>query len=450
MPAMHRTRFAALALLMSVPAPIALAQGLPGAPAEQEAEAKTKDAAAIAVLEASADAIKATEGFGAQFRMFGEGSDLIKSTMPSMSGRLIFGTATGDEGGRRVIHMIGEARDTNDSDSYPFDFTRTADTLTWTDDDQQKIFVRRAKPEPRTMPGAARMVHLANLLEEDPFAASLEMADGATLASAQAVAGETCDVVELSIPKGSKASHTSERWFISKSDRLPRRVELVTDAGMIKFSLITELSGLSAGRQAPSLLDVRRPEGYEVDEPAQRRPGAMPATKTGTAPGNVTRETTQTATRPAERPARPANRAAPVFTFADDAGGTIDNNSQLGRVTVLYYWGTWCVPCQAVSPEISKVAEHFDGQPVDVFGLAIRERDPQAPRDLMSQKSYKHRLVLGAESTTGPFRVRVYPTIVVIDKQGNIAYKGSPNKDRTPEALGDEITDAVQDALNAS
>lgn len=443
------TRHARLGLLA---ASLCLAGGSVSAqmlnePAGQAAEpaASSIDPSARATLDAAAKAISGTPGFGAQFRMLGEGSDLIKSTMPSMSGRFTFGTVDGE----RVIHMLGEAKDTAEGDSYAFDFARSASKLAWTDDSKKTVFVRRAKPEPRTMPGAARMILVTDMLDEEPFKASLDRSETVVSEGTKNVAGVACDVVLMTFAKKTTVvSHTGERWFIAQSDGLPRRFEQITDAGMIKFSLIMEFSGVQPGVQAPAMLDVRRPEGYTIDDQtvvttdAEAKP--TPVRPARAAPGNITKEAPSTTveTRPT-----PAVRAAPAFAFTDDGGAAIDNNTQMGRVSVLYYWGTWCVPCRAVSPEISKIAERFGEQNVDVFGVAVRERDPEAARSYIADKNYKHRLVLGADQSATAFRVRVYPTVIVIDPQGNIAYTGSPGRDRSATELASEVAAAVQAAL---
>ncbi|MEM9373328.1 MAG: TlpA disulfide reductase family protein [Planctomycetota bacterium] len=411
------------------------AQPASGAP---DAAAVSIDAEARAVLDAATQALRSTPGFGAQFRMLGEGSDLIKSTMPSMSGRFVFGTAND----QRIIHMLGEAKDTADADSYAFDFVRSQSKITWTDDAAQTVFVRKAKPDPRNMPGAARMILVSDILGGDPFAAAIARSESVVSEGTETVAGVACDTVLLNFRKPSGVSHTAERWYFGQDDGLPRRFEQITDAGMIEFSLILELSQLEPGAQAPTMLDVRRPDNYRVDDQTIER------TRTGQAvrpaPGNVTRAAP---TKVSETRATPARDAAPAFAFGDDAGVSIDNNSQMGRVSVLYFWGTWCVPCRAVSPEISKLAERFGEQDVDVFGVAVRERDPAAARSYIAQKGYQHRLVLDADAAAAAFRVRVYPTVAVIDREGRIAYTGSPGRDRDAAQLASEVALAVQDAL---
>lgn len=402
-----------------------------------------------AVLQASDEAVREAEGFAARFRLIGEGSEMIRSTMPSIDGRLYFGRT--DDG--RVLHAVGEAKDRADGEARPFDVVRTTEKLTWTDHDREAISTRRATPEPRDAPTAARLLHMVSLLKDNPFADLLERAESIEYEGVRDVGGVACDVVMVRLPSAQpgqartgQGGHTAERWFIAQSDRLPRRFEQVTDAGMIRFSLVTELTGLQPGAQPAERLDVSRPEGYTVDDrTAARTEQPRTVTRAVTDAERVTEEQ-----RPAERttaPARPQNPNAPAFAFTPDRGSEVTNATQQGRVTVLYFWGTWCIPCRAVSPKISELAAKHADAPVDVFAPAIRERDPDAPRAYLSENEYKHRLVLGVDNLARTFSVRVYPTIVVIDAEGRIAYTGHPSGDRPPEKLAQEVNQAVEKAL---
>tara|TARA_R110000782_G_scaffold53205_7_gene113425 strand:- start:3140 stop:4447 length:1308 start_codon:yes stop_codon:yes gene_type:complete len=433
---MSRFHAAALAALLAVPAFVAPAFG-------QETDPE-------AVLRASAEALAETPGFAAQFRLVGEGSEMIKNTMPSMTGRLMFGK--GEDG--RVLHVLGEARDSANGPSSAFDIVRTGEKITWTDDAKRAIVTRRATPEPREMPSAARLLHLANLLDPEPYAAALARAEAVEHEGLKAVAGENCDVVLISFVKAQGANrggpgHTAERWFISAGDRLPRKLEQITDAGMLKFSLVTEMSNLRIGEQPPEMLDVRRPEDYRVDDnTVAAEPKPQPAPPSEPEPDMTAPPAQDPAARPAD-PTPPVARTprAPAFSFTPDGGSVVNNGTQNGRVTVLYFWGTWCIPCRAVSPKVSEIAARFADGAVDVFAPAIRERDAEGPRSYIADNDYKHRLVLGADALATSFKVRVYPTVIVIGPTGEIVYQAHPGPDRTADQMADQIAAAIEGAL---
>lgn len=43
-------------------------------------------------------------------------------------------------------------------------------------------------------------------------------------------------------------------------------------------------------------------------------------------------------------------------------GGTFNVSNQMGKVTVINFWGTWCGPCIAELPHFSQVAEEYQGR----------------------------------------------------------------------------------------
>ncbi|MFG0313040.1 MAG: hypothetical protein ACF8LL_02475, partial [Phycisphaerales bacterium] len=59
-------------------------------------------------------------------------------------------------------------------------------------------------------------------------------------------------------------------------------------------------------------------------------------------------------------------------------------------------------------------------------------------------------LSVNPDSISAEFKVRVYPTIVVIDRDGTIAFQRSIGKNYDAEQLVSEARDAVNDALAAS
>lgn len=415
---------AALVALLSIPALVA--------PAAAQADGRP-------VLEAAAQAVRETPGFTADFRLLGDGSEMVKASMPALSGRLAFGRPGGDP----ALRMHGVIRDRPGSEEKTFDILRTPERVTWTDDARQAVSTRPARPEPRDAPTAARLMHLSTLIDDAPFEAALTLAESVVHEGAETVGGTPCDVVLVTFPAGTDrraSGHTAERWAIGTADRLPRRLEQITDAGMVKIVLTTELTDLSVGAPPAGELDVRRPEGYATDDRAGSTPARAPA------PRAVPRPEPAAPAEPAPDP-EPSGPRAPDFRFTPEGGDEVTNATQAGRVTVLYFWGTWCIPCRAVSPEISAIAERYADRPVDVFAPAVRERDPSAARASVRDAGHAQRLVLNADRVASDFGVRIYPTVVVVGPDGALLFQGHPDAERDAAALGEAVDRAVREAL---
>lgn len=411
--------------------------------------ASAQEQSANDILDASRIAIEELSGFSAQFRMKGEGGSLFADTLPSMGGQLFFGTH--DEYGR-VIHCIGEARDQQKSPSQAIDILIAQDRYLWTDTKTQTINERPIASSTRGLPSAFPLVLINSIIADDPFAKDADNADEIKLLAQDTVADTLCDVIHIKRTKPNTRAkrsgadaYTDARWYIGVDDRLPRKVEHITDAGLVKITLLFELSNLRIIEPTQAQLDITRPEGFAFKS-------SMPKPDSAESPDQPIESDPQASSQPIalqpNQPTEPRITYAPPYAFTPDARSEeINNTTQQGRITVLYFWGSWCVPCKIASPLVSELAQRFEPDPVDVFGLAIREADPKQTRlDFASQANH-HTLVLDADALTSSFKVRVFPTIVVIDQTGEIVFQKSITKELTSEDLVAEAKAVIEAAM---
>ena len=176
---------------------------------------------------------------------------------------------------------------------------------------------------------------------------------------------------------------------------------------------------------------VRRVEPRQASGPAVRN----------ARPTSVQRGENTAAARPA-----PSRAKAPSFSVKDIDGAEVSTQTQQGRISVIYFWGTWCVPCRNYSPLISGLAETFAADPVDILAPAIRSK-PDRAAEMIREKGYRQRLLVNADEMARAFRVRVYPTIYVLDAQGGVVATESPTKGESPEAMIKRIEQLVRDEL---
>jgi len=64
-----------------------------------------------------------------------------------------------------------------------------------------------------------------------------------------------------------------------------------------------------------------------------------------------------------------AGHPAPDFTLRDINGVRRVLHAQHGRAVLLNFWGINCPPCRHEMPEIWRAAQHFQGQPVTIWGI---------------------------------------------------------------------------------
>src|SRR5271165_2397930 len=77
-----------------------------------------------------------------------------------------------------------------------------------------------------------------------------------------------------------------------------------------------------------------------------------------------------------------AAEPAPALVVPTLAGGTFDLGSLKGHPVIVNFWATWCVPCRAEMPMLSKFYTRHHGEGLEMIGVSV-----DLPRDLPKVKS---------------------------------------------------------------
>jgi thiol-disulfide isomerase/thioredoxin len=117
---------------------------------------------------------------------------------------------------------------------------------------------------------------------------------------------------------------------------------------------------------------------------------------------------------------RQTGRRAPDLTVTD-GNRTVHLADYRGRVVVLNFWATWCVPCIAELPSLMDMQRQLPN--VQVLAVSVDE-DPQAYRDYLIQ----HKITLftvndAAHHSADLFGTHRWPETYVIDQHGVIRRK---------------------------
>ncbi|MBK7875314.1 MAG: redoxin family protein [Planctomycetes bacterium] len=110
-----------------------------------------------------------------------------------------------------------------------------------------------------------------------------------------------------------------------------------------------------------------------------------------------------------------------------------------GKVYVVDFWATWCGPCKAAIPHLTRLAKEHDGR-VEVIGVAISEKQKdehdteyidKVARFVASQgERMDYRVAVDTPTKTmhatwfKPTGTGGIPTAYVIDQKGNVAWIG--------------------------
>ena len=111
---------------------------------------------------------------------------------------------------------------------------------------------------------------------------------------------------------------------------------------------------------------------------------------------------------------------APIFDLQAADGTLVGLEDYRGQVVLLNFWATWCAPCRTEMPLLESTFESFKDQGLVVLGVDFDES-----ADLVA--SFGDELGLSFPLLLDPggkvqtlYKVRGYPTTVVLDREGRI------------------------------
>lgn len=100
---------------------------------------------------------------------------------------------------------------------------------------------------------------------------------------------------------------------------------------------------------------------------------------------------------------------------------------QQGKVLIVNFWATWCVPCLREVPDLLKLESEFGSRGVKLIGVAVDDPSPQAAQVEQFRRKYFPTFMtyarIGPEmdelaSVIDPAWNEVVPTTYIIDRRG--------------------------------
>jgi thiol-disulfide isomerase/thioredoxin len=121
---------------------------------------------------------------------------------------------------------------------------------------------------------------------------------------------------------------------------------------------------------------------------------------------------------PAEpEPALQIGREAPNFKLPALNGGEISLSQYRGRVVMLDFWATWCIPCRMTMPLLENLQKEYAGSLV-LLAINLQESKDDV-RDYVRRQSIDSQVLLDEDGSVGEaYGTSEIPMQVLVDKNG--------------------------------
>jgi cytochrome c biogenesis protein CcmG/thiol:disulfide interchange protein DsbE len=121
-------------------------------------------------------------------------------------------------------------------------------------------------------------------------------------------------------------------------------------------------------------------------------------------------------------PSAMIDKPEPVFNLATlDNGGALTTDQMKGRVVLINFFASWCVPCREEHATLMQFARD---NAVPLYGIAYKDKQADTAKFLQSLGNPYQRVGLDESGRTGiDFGVYGVPETYAIDRQGRIRWR---------------------------
>ncbi|MCG6956492.1 MAG: TlpA family protein disulfide reductase [Gemmatimonadetes bacterium] len=120
----------------------------------------------------------------------------------------------------------------------------------------------------------------------------------------------------------------------------------------------------------------------------------------------------------------PEGPRAPSYALVTLDGDTIHSADLSGKVVVVNFWATWCIPCRLEMPSLEKLHERHHGEDLVVLGFDTDVGNESGVRRFLAERGVTYPVGRATARQRAAFGgIPGIPTTFIVDRSGVIRHK---------------------------
>lgn len=133
----------------------------------------------------------------------------------------------------------------------------------------------------------------------------------------------------------------------------------------------------------------------------------------------------------------------PDFIMPDPDGKYVNSNQYLGKLTVVNFWATWCVPCLEKLPQLKALYNRYSDK-INFLSISL-DRDRSAWKKTLQNKQIPGDHLCDGQAGRSPtmigFDIRAIPRLFVFDELGRTLFDSEHTTSSLEDFLEKEMSD---------